>query len=78
MQKTRILLSDIDRVKRFNAITVKRPENVDLQSGRYIIDAKSIMGCFSLNLVNPVELLFHSDDVSAFEEYLKDIHEFIV
>lgn len=78
MQKALVLLNGIERVKNFNMITSKRIENVDLQSGRYVIDAKSIMGCFSLNLSKPVELLFHSEDEDAFKQYLEQIKDYVV
>ena len=47
----------------------------DLVSGRYVIDAKSIMGIFSLDLTQPVDMLIHSDNA---DELIKDIDAFIV
>jgi phosphocarrier protein HPr len=46
-----------------------------LVSGRYAIDAKSIMGIFSLDLSKPIELHAHTEDASAFKE---DIKKFLV
>ena len=40
--------------------------DVDLASGRYVVDAKSIMGIFSLDLMNPITLTAHSDDCGDF------------
>ena len=66
MTTVKISLDSIDKVKAFvNAIT-KFDSDFDLISGRYVIDAKSIMGIFSLDLSKPIELTIHNDDnVSA-------------
>lgn len=50
MAKAAIRLNTIEEVKEFNHIAESIPEDVDLHSGRYCVDAKSIMGVFSLNL----------------------------
>jgi len=67
----KISLDSIDKVKAFvNAIT-KFDSDFDLISGRYVIDAKSIMGIFSLDLSKPIELTVHNDDnVTAILEAL--------
>ena len=63
MTTVNISLDSIDKVKSFvNAIT-KFDSDFDLISGRYVIDAKSIMGIFSLDLSKPIELSIHSDNV---------------
>ena len=64
MTTVNISLDSIDKVKSFvNAIT-KFDSDFDLISGRYVIDAKSIMGIFSLDLSKPIELSIHSDNVT--------------
>jgi phosphotransferase system HPr-like phosphotransfer protein len=45
---------------------------IDLKSGRYVVDAKSIMGIFSLDLLNPIEMTVHCDSCDAIIENLKD------
>lgn len=61
-----IRLSTIEDVRAFvNAATTCDFE-VDLASGRYIVDAKSIMGIFSLDLLKPIRMTVHSDDCQAF------------
>ncbi|NLY44113.1 MAG: HPr family phosphocarrier protein, partial [Clostridiaceae bacterium] len=45
--------------------------DVDLSSGRYVVDAKSIMGIFSLDLSKPIKVQVHSDDCDAFMEEIK-------
>jgi phosphocarrier protein HPr len=49
--------------------------DIDLVSGRYAIDAKSIMGIFSLDLSKPIELVAHTEDP---DELVKAISKFIV
>ena len=62
MKTVQISLNSIDKVKSFvNAIT-QFEFDFDLVSGRYVIDAKSIMGIFSLDLSNPIELVIHAED----------------
>ena len=67
-----IHLNTIDSVKIFvNAVT-KYNYDIDLLSGRYVVDAKSIMGIFSLDLSSPIKVDAHTDDASALMEELKD------
>lgn len=53
-----ILINDISKVKEFNNLAVKFPCEIDVISGRYIIDGRSLMGLFSLDLGKPVEMKF--------------------
>ena len=62
MKTLQISLNSIGKVKSFvNAIT-QFDYDFDLISGRYVIDAKSIMGIFSLDLSKPINLAIHTDD----------------
>ena len=72
MKTVTISLNSIDKVKSFvNAIT-KFHNDFDLVSGRYVIDAKSIMGIFSLDLSKPINLNIHAEgDVTDVMETLK-------
>ena len=65
----------INDVKEFVNIVMKYDFDIDLVSGRYAIDAKSIMGIFSLDLSKPIQLNAHTDDA---EDLLKDLNKFIV
>ncbi len=67
-----VKFNTIDDVRRFNTACMKLPYNVDLCSGRYLVDAKSIMGIFSLNLSNPVEMRLHTTecDLTPFEDFI--------
>ena len=61
MQTVSISLNSIEKVKNFvNAIS-NFDFDFDLVSGRYVIDAKSIMGIFSLDLSKPIDLNIHTD-----------------
>lgn len=57
-----IMLNSIDKVKSFVNTLTKFDCDFDLISGRYVIDAKSIMGIFSLDLSKPIELNIHTTD----------------
>ncbi len=64
MKTVQISLNSIDKVKSFvNGIT-KFDYDFDLVSGRYVIDAKSIMGIFSLDLSKPIDLNIHAEEDS--------------
>ena len=55
MASVTIRLNSIGEVKEFNRIAATVPGDVDLHSGRYCVDAKSIMGIFSLDLSKPTD-----------------------
>ena len=74
MKSFNIMLDSIDKVKSFVNIVAKCNCDVDLTSGRYVVDAKSIMGIFSLDLSKPIKLDIHCDNCSLEE----DIKDFIV
>ena len=76
MTKVNISLNSIDKVKSFVNEITKFPTDFDLISGRYVIDAKSIMGIFSLDLSSPIELNIHATD--GVDEILKVIAPYIV
>lgn len=62
MKTVRISLNSIDKVKAFVNDLAKFDVDFDLVSGRYVIDAKSIMGIFSLDLSRPIDLNIHADN----------------
>ena len=65
MKSVDIKLSSIQDVRDFVNIVSKYEMDIDLLSGRYIVDAKSIMGIFSLDLLKPIKLTAHGDDTDA-------------
>lgn len=72
MTTAKIRISTIDDVKNFVSIVTGCDYDVDIISGRYAIDAKSIMGIFSLDLSKDLELKIHSDDCGDFLDEIKD------
>ena len=72
MKTVRILLNSVDKVKALVNELGKYDSDFDLTSGRYVIDAKSIMGIFSLDLSRPLDLYIHEDkDAPAILEVLE-------
>lgn len=61
MKAVQISLNSIDKVKAFVNDISKFDFDFDLVSGRYVIDAKSIMGIFSLDLSKPIDLNIHAE-----------------
>lgn len=76
MKENKIILSSIDDVKEFVALANKCVFDIDLLSGRYAVDAKSIMGIFSLDLAKALTLVLHSDGADA-DEFLDNIDKFL-
>ncbi len=66
MNKTEIILSNIQDVRDFVNIVVLLEYEVDLAQGRYLIDAKSIMGIFSLDLLSPITVIAHTEYADDF------------
>lgn len=77
MKTVQISLNSIDKVKSFVNEITKFDVDFDLISGRYVIDAKSIMGIFSLDLSKPIDLSIHADDSGKLESILETIAPFI-
>ena len=75
MTKVMVSLQAINDVKEFVNIVMRYDFDIDLVSGRYAVDAKSIMGIFSLDLSKPIELDAHTDDA---DKFLKDIDKFLI
>ena len=75
MKREQIMLKTINHVKAFVNSVAKYDFDVDLLSGRYAVDAKSIMGIFSLDLSKAITMEVHSDDC---QDFLNEIKPFIV
>ena len=75
MTTAKIRINTIEDVKNFVSVVTGVDFDVDIVSGRYAIDAKSIMGIFSLDLSKELELRIHSDNCG---EFLDDIKSYIV
>ncbi len=69
------LCNDMEAIKRFNRAMNELECDVDLQQGRYVIDGKSIMGMFSLSLLEPINITVHTDseaEVEPIKAYISD------
>ena len=78
MKTVRISLNSIDKVKSFvNELVHYSDVDFDLVSGRYVIDAKSIMGIVSLDLSKPIDLNIHADD-GEMEDILSHLAPYII
>ena len=65
MKEITIKLSNVQDIREFVNIVILADYEVDLIQGRYVIDAKSIMGIFSLDLLSPIKLVAHTDNCQA-------------
>ena len=74
MKTATIKLSLVENVNRFVNIVGRYPFDMDLRAGRHVVDAKSILGIFSLDLSRPITLEIYSDDC---EQLLKEIQPFL-
>jgi PTS HPr component phosphorylation site. len=76
MKTVKVSLNSIDKVKAFVNDVTKFDSDFDLVSGRYVIDAKSIMGIFSLDLSKPIDLNIHAED--NLDEILATLKPYII
>ena len=74
MKSVQIRLSLVENVNKFVNIVSHYPYEMDLRAGRHVVDAKSILGIFSLDLSRPITLEIYSDDCEAL---LKEIQPFL-
>ncbi len=77
MKTVTILLDSIDKVKSFVSVINPFDADFDLVSGRYVIDAKSLLGIFSLDIMKPIDLNIHNSNEDI-DEILKAIDSYIV
>lgn len=75
MRKVKVKLTSIDDVKNFVSKVSQFKTEIDLVEGRYNIDAKSILGIFSLDLQKPI--MVHIMDDKEADDVVEDISEFI-
>ncbi len=77
MKTVKISLNSIDKVKTFVNEINRFEAEFDLVSGRYVIDAKSIMGIFSLDISKPIDLNIHTDG-EQLDEILARLESYMV
>lgn len=76
MKSINILLNSIEKVKKFVNVIATYDGEFDLASNRYVVDAKSIMGIFSLDLSSPLRL--DVLDESQYQSILDQVKDFVV
>lgn len=77
MTEIKVSLDSIEKVKQFVSITNEFDTDFDLVSGRYVIDAKSILGIFSMDLSKPLVLQIHEHQEEA-GKILESLKEYVV
>ena len=75
MKEFNIMLKSINDVKDFVNTVNRYDFDIDLTSGRYVVDGKSIMGIFSLDLSKPIKVEVHTED---FSEIYEDLKHFVI
>ena len=75
MKEIYIKLTSVQDIRDFVNIVILSDYDVDLVQGRYTIDAKSIMGIFSLDLLSPIKLVAHSENPEAL---IEGVSKFVV
>jgi len=73
MKKIQIKLATIEDIKNFVNTLAKFTVDIDLQSGRYTVDARSLMGIFSLDLMKPIDFIIHSEDENIVKPILEAV-----
>ena len=71
MKTFKVIINSINDVKNFVNIVSKYDFDIDLISDRYVVDAKSIMGIFSLDLTKPIKVEVHTENTDAIATELK-------
>ena len=64
-----------DHVKNFVSLVNRYPYDIDLRSGRYVVDAKSILGILSIDLSKPIRMTIYSDEC---DDLLRELDDYIV
>ena len=75
--KITVALNDFIKIKNFSSEVVKFESDIDLVKGRYIIDAKSTIGIFTLDLSAPVDVVIHSEDEDEIRRFNEVMEAFV-
>ena len=75
MKSVMIRLSLVENVNKFVNIVSRYPFEMDLRAGRHVVDAKSLLGIFSLDLSKPISLEVYADEC---DDLMEDIRRFMV
>lgn len=74
----RIKLSSIDAAKEFSRICEKFENDIDYMIGRYVIDAKSLLGILSTSLGKIAQVEIHTEDQKTIEQFINAIYKWIM
>lgn len=75
--KITVTLNDFIKIKNFSSEVGKFESDIDLVKGRYIIDAKSTIGIFTLDLSAPVDVVIHSNDEDEIRRFNEVMEAFV-
>lgn len=75
MKNVKISFSSLEDIKEFNKVTCSNDCNVELSSGNYKVDAKSLVGLFTFDINQKLDLTIYSDN---YADYLSQISKFLV
>ena len=78
MKTFKIKLSTIEDIRNFVNVLAKYTVELDLRAGRYTVDARSLMGIFSLDLLQPNDFIINSDDEKIINAVTEDVKQWIV
>ena len=73
-----IILDTIEKVKKFVSVIDKFENDIDIVSGRYIVNGHSLMALFSLDLMNSLKVIIHGANESEIEKFEEVMEEFKV
>lgn len=76
--RVKINLNSVEDIKKFIKVVTNFEEDIDIISGRFVIDAKSIMGVFALDLSKPVEAQIITEDPKAIDKFTDAMKDFQV
>lgn len=76
-KELRISLNEFSKIQKFNNIITNFESDIDLVRGRYVIDAKSLIGIYTLDLSKPINVVIHSDDEEEIIRFNEVIKEFM-
>ena len=74
---TELVLKTLEKVKKFTNVVNKFNSDVDIIRDRYVIDAKSIIGIFTIDLTKPVTVRIVSDDKAEITRFNEQMEEFM-
>lgn len=73
-----INLNNFENIRTFHEIVCKFDSDVDTYSGRYIVDAKSILGLYTLDLSQNIDIKIHTEDEEVVREFKNAIKKYMV